>query len=117
MRAFRSAAAARTRPIKARRELTATTKPRKPKMTELGVTSGTGATLVAAVTPQILLLLVRTATDWGWETKTTDLLWALSKHPEKQKDAFLALYRHYSRTADTQGLYRALLCLFEMAPF
>src|SRR5260221_6996554 len=38
-------ATAGTRPIRARRELSATIKPRKPKMTELGVTSGTGTTL------------------------------------------------------------------------
>jgi len=60
-----------------------------------------------------LLMLVRTASEWGWETETTDLLWRLSKYPEKQKEAFLTLYQHYSKTGDTQGLYRVLLRLFE----
>jgi len=44
----------------------------------------------------------------------TDLLWALSKHPEKQQDAFVALYQHYAKTADTQGLYRVLVRLSEL---
>jgi hypothetical protein len=70
----------------------------------------------AAEHSESLLLLVRTAAEWGWETETTDLLWALSRHPEKQKEAFLALYRHYSKSADTQGLYRVLLRLFETDP-
>src|SRR5205823_14687627 len=50
----------------------------------------------------------------GWEKEATDLLWALSKHPEKQKDAFVALYQHYAKTADTQGLYRVLVRLSEL---
>ena len=44
----------------------------------------------------------------------TDLLWALSKHPEKQQDAFAALYQHYAKSADTQGLYRVLVRLSEL---
>ena len=63
-----------------------------------------------------LLLLVRPVSEWGWETETTDVLWGLSKHPEKQKEAFLALYQHYAKTADTQGLYRVLVRLSELDP-
>jgi predicted Zn-dependent protease len=63
-----------------------------------------------------LLMLVRTVSEWRWETEMTDLLWALSKYPEKQKEAFLTLYQYYSKTSDTQGLYRVLLRLFETDP-
>ena len=61
-----------------------------------------------------LLLLVRPVSEWGWEAETTDILWGLSKHPEKQKEAFLALYQHYAKAADTQGLYRVLVRLSEL---
>ncbi len=63
-----------------------------------------------------LLMLVRTVSEWRWETEMTDLLWALSKYPEKQKEAFLTLYQYYSKTSDTQGLYRVLVRLFETDP-
>ena len=63
-----------------------------------------------------LLLLVRPVSEWGWEAETTDILWGLSKHPEKQKEAFLALYQHYAKAADTQGLYRVLVRLSELDP-
>jgi thioredoxin-like negative regulator of GroEL len=56
----------------------------------------------------LLTLLIQTASEWKWENESTDLLWSLSKHPEKQKEAFLALYRAYAKAADTQGLYRVL---------
>jgi hypothetical protein len=46
---FLAVAIARLRSARKRRELTATAKPTKPKITEAGVTSGIGATLVAAV--------------------------------------------------------------------
>jgi hypothetical protein len=61
-----------------------------------------------------LSVLIQTASEWKWENETTDLLWSLSKRSEKQKEAFLALYRNYAKTADTQGLYRVLLRLSEL---
>jgi hypothetical protein len=63
-----------------------------------------------------LLLLVRPVSEWGWEAETIDILWGLSKHPDKQKEAFLALYQHYAKAADTQGLYRVLVRLSELDP-
>jgi Flp pilus assembly protein TadD len=51
--------------------------------------------------------------DWKWESETVDLLWALAKYPDKQNDALQTLYRLYARKADTQGLYRVLVRLFE----
>jgi predicted Zn-dependent protease len=58
-----------------------------------------------------LAVLIQTASEWKWENESTDLLWSLSKRPEKQREAFLALYRNYTKTGDTQGLYRVLLRL------
>jgi len=61
-----------------------------------------------------LSVLIQTASEWKWENESIELLWSLSKKPEKQKEAFLALYRNYAKTADTQGLYRVLLRLSEL---
>jgi thioredoxin-like negative regulator of GroEL len=67
-----------------------------------------------ATSSESLVLLIQPVSEWGWENETTDLLWALSKRPEKQKDAFVALYQHYAKTMDTQGLYRVLVRLSEL---
>ena len=72
------------------------------------------AAVKAATSSESLVLLIQPVSEWGWENETTDLLWALSKRPEKQKDAFVALYRHYAKTTDTQGLYRVLIHLSEL---
>jgi predicted Zn-dependent protease len=69
-----------------------------------------------ATNGESLSLLIQPVSEWGWEKETTDLLWALSKYPEKQKDAFVALYQHYAKTADAQGLYRVLVHLSELDP-
>jgi len=55
-----------------------------------------------------LSVLIQTTSEWKWENESTELLWSLSKRPEKQQEALLALYRSYARAADTQGLYRVL---------
>jgi hypothetical protein len=68
----------------------------------------------ASEQPDLLSLLIQTATEWKWEDETIALLWSLSKHPEKQKEAFLALYRNYAKASDTQGLYRVLVRLSEL---
>ena len=68
----------------------------------------------ATTSSESLVLLIQPISEWGWENETTDLLWALSKHPEKQKDAFMALYQHYAKASDTQGLYRVLVRLSEL---
>ena len=67
-----------------------------------------------ATSSESLVLLIQPVSEWRWENETTDLLWALSKRPEKQKDAFVALYQHYAKTMDTQGLYRVLVRLSEL---
>jgi thioredoxin-like negative regulator of GroEL len=63
-----------------------------------------------------LVVLIQTVSEWKWENESTDLLWSLSKRPEKQKEAFLALYRNYAKGGDTQGLYRVLNRLAEFDP-
>ena len=72
------------------------------------------ATEKDAKTSESLMLLIQAISEWNWENELTNLLWALSKHPEKQKEAFVALYQHYAKTADTQGLYRVLVRLTEL---
>ncbi len=63
-----------------------------------------------------LVSLISLASQWRWEAETVDLLWALTKHPEKQNEAIATLYRHYAKSNDTQGLYRVLLRLAESDP-
>jgi thioredoxin-like negative regulator of GroEL len=63
-----------------------------------------------------LLSLISLVSQWRWETETVDLLWALTKRPDKQNEAMATLYRHYSKSNDTQGLYRVLLRLAESDP-
>jgi predicted Zn-dependent protease len=67
-----------------------------------------------ATTSESLLLLIQAVSEWKWPNETADLLWALSKHSDKQKEAFVALYQQYSKAADTQGLYRVLVRLAEL---
>ena len=74
------------------------------------------AALKDATDSESLGLLIQPLSEWGWENETTDLLWALSKHPEKQKEAFFSLYQHYTKTNDTQGLYRVLVRLSDLDP-
>src|SRR5205807_2583190 len=40
------------------------------------------------------MLLLRILAEWRWEPEMVDLLWGLSKQPDKQNEAFLTLYRH-----------------------
>jgi thioredoxin-like negative regulator of GroEL len=67
-----------------------------------------------ATNSESLALLIQAVSEWKWENESTDLLWSLSKRPEKQREAFLALYRNYAKAADTQGLYRVLARLSEL---
>ena len=70
----------------------------------------------AAAQPQFLSLLSRTISDWGWNRETIDLLWALTKHPETQLEAFEQLYKKYLDLGDSPGLYRVLMRLAELLP-
>ena len=63
-----------------------------------------------------LLSLISLVSQWRWETETVDLLWVLTKRPDKQSEAIATLYRHYAKSSDTQGLYRVLLRLAESDP-
>jgi predicted Zn-dependent protease len=62
------------------------------------------------------LMLLRTVSEWGWSDEAVDLLWTLSKRPEKQNEALATLYKHYAKTQDTQGLYRVMTRLAELDP-
>jgi tetratricopeptide (TPR) repeat protein len=63
-----------------------------------------------------LISLVSLVSQWRWEAETVDLLWALTKRPEKQNEAIGTLYRYYARNSDTRGLHRVLLRLAELNP-
>ena len=63
-----------------------------------------------------LLALVRAASEWNWEKEMLDLLWTLTRDPDRQNDAIQMLYAYYARTDDTQGLYRTLVRWAELAP-
>ena len=62
------------------------------------------------------MALMRTTAEWNWEKEMVDLLWSLTKNPEKQKEAIQELYRYYERADDTQGIYRVLVRWQEMDP-
>ena len=74
------------------------------------------ATKSASEQPETAMLLLRTASDWGWTTETIDLVWSISKQPDKQKEAFQTLYGYYIQNGDTQGLYRVFVRLVEIDP-
>jgi thioredoxin-like negative regulator of GroEL len=74
------------------------------------------ATKGASVGGEQTMMLLRTASAWGWENEQLDLLWALVKHPEKEKEALQTLYRYYLKNHDTHGLYRVLIRLAEQHP-
>lgn len=70
-------------------------------------TSGQGSSMLA---------LVRASAEWHWEKEMLDLLWTLTRDPDKQNEAIQMLYGYYARMDDTQGLYRTLVRLAELAP-
>jgi hypothetical protein len=65
---------------------------------------------------QFLSMLSRAASNWGWQTETSELLWMLTKHAETRLEAFQELYQRYAETGDTPGLYRVLVRLAELEP-
>lgn len=66
--------------------------------------------------PRLLSLLTRTVIEWRWIDEAVDLLWTLAKDPAERNEALRSLYRHYSETDDSAGLYRTLLRLVEAMP-
>jgi hypothetical protein len=65
---------------------------------------------------QHLSMLARAASDWRWQGETFELLWLLTKHPEKQLEALQELYQRYADAGDSTGLYRVLVRLAEIEP-
>ncbi|MGZ5503831.1 MAG: tetratricopeptide repeat protein [Chthoniobacterales bacterium] len=70
----------------------------------------------AATNPQMLSTLTQTIADWGWQNEAIDLLWVLTKNQETKMSALQTLYEHYTKVADTSGLYRTLSKFAEMRP-
>jgi predicted Zn-dependent protease len=67
----------------------------------------------AAIGSEQILMLLRATAAWGWKSEETELLWALTKYPEQEKEALQTLYAHYQKNQDSHGLYRILLRLAE----
>jgi hypothetical protein len=54
---------------------------------------------------------------WNWQPEAVGLLWDLSKYPDRQREAFTALYKYYIKgRGNTEGLYRVLVRLSELDP-
>lgn len=70
----------------------------------------------ASAQSESLLALVRASSGWKWTDETVDLLWTITKYPEKEGEALQTLYRLYATNSDSQGLYRVLVRLSERAP-
>ena len=70
----------------------------------------------ASMQPQSLLVLARTANEWGWDAETVQLLWLLAKNDDTKLVALQTLYQHYAKLGDTAGLYHTLLRLVEALP-
>jgi thioredoxin-like negative regulator of GroEL len=60
--------------------------------------------------------LFQLANDWGWIPEALDLQWALSKYPDRERDALATLYRHYLQQQDAEGIFRVLTRLSEIDP-
>ena len=70
----------------------------------------------ASANPQMVTTLTQTIAEWGWKDEAVDLLWILTKNPQTRMPALRSLYAHYTKVADTSGLYRTLAKLSELNP-
>ncbi len=70
----------------------------------------------AAGQAKLVSALVRTIIEWRWVDEAADLLWTLTKDPTAKEEALSSLYRFYSESGDTGGLFRTLLRLVESMP-
>jgi predicted Zn-dependent protease len=68
----------------------------------------------ASDSSESLLNLARLASEWNWNNQAVDLLWQLSRNAETRAEALRTLYAYYTKTKDTQGLYRVLLRMSEI---
>jgi predicted Zn-dependent protease len=70
----------------------------------------------ASQSSQKLLALTEMLSDWGWDKEADELLWELAKQPEARFEALHTLYRRYSRSGNSPGLYHVLEHLVELEP-
>ena len=70
----------------------------------------------AGTNAEQLHVLEQGAARWGWKKEAADLLWTLSKYPERQAPALAALYEFYAQERDTANLYRVAAKLREIRP-
>lgn len=72
------------------------------------------ATQIASANGEALSALMQQIADWNWDAEMTELLWGLTKFPDKKVEALHGLYLHYLDLRDTPGLYRVLSRLVEV---
>ena len=65
---------------------------------------------------QELFTLEQTAARWRWKEETENLLWQLTRDPDKQKAALTVLNQVYLEQGDTAQLYRVVSRLAEIRP-
>ena len=63
-----------------------------------------------------LLMLARTALQWGWDTEASDALWQAVLKSNRSSEALNALCEFYYSKRDTAGLYRAYALLVDRNP-
>jgi predicted Zn-dependent protease len=86
------------------------------KKDDLGFKSQWETAVKSASNSDRLYLLERCAGTWGWKKETEDLLWTLSKDPQKQDSVLSALYQLYLTNRDTENLYRVVARLCDVKP-
>jgi predicted Zn-dependent protease len=60
--------------------------------------------------------LEQDAAKWKWKEENENLLWQLTKDPQRQFAALAALTQYYGEKGDTGQLYRAVARLCELKP-
>jgi hypothetical protein len=70
----------------------------------------------AATTVDGAMTLLGMLKDWRWEPEALNLLWAMTKNPEREVDAMAALYKYYADKGDTADLYRVVQRRCESRP-
>jgi len=66
--------------------------------------------------PEALNLLARATVDWGWESESTDLLWAIGRGSQDPRWALNLLYTRYLAAKSTRSLLAVVTRMYEIDP-
>jgi tetratricopeptide (TPR) repeat protein len=83
---------------------------------EIARASWTRAMNATAARVEYAAGLVQLAADWGWTDEAEDLLWVVAKRTSRDTWPLQMLFRHYTATKNTLGLYRVHQVLLERDP-